>query len=410
MALGRRFTELTGLDITDLISSVVETFAVRSAYSLEQSQHAPRKEIHDRLSQRLSQVGFTISFSAGLSDENNLTHYSSLSSSIPPSTPSPTYHNDSLHNLKKDQTTMGTRIADVDDTAAFMAAARSFKLEKEYGKPPAPSEDATSEQEAPPFMQDAGDAQESFEIHGDAETHGAAEADQAVILNQSSVVGNGDLTPKSGKHQPEFGQNRGDLMTFHSWRIPEARDKPAAQVRRIIIKDLPSSWRTPDKVLSLVHGGQIDSVSITTSGNAHVVFCDAAACRSFYDRYPKGIDLDKERKLIVFVELGQEVDVVSSQLSFALSAGSTRVVRAVGVEMNVALAELVKFATGANRKLEKIIDTYVPGRARSVSFRFCSIRDAVHFRAAFVRVEKYEQCNIHYAADPCEVATGYHAD
>jgi hypothetical protein len=29
-------------------------------------------------------------------------------------------------------------VADVDDTAGFMAAARSFKLEQSYGKPPSP--------------------------------------------------------------------------------------------------------------------------------------------------------------------------------------------------------------------------------------------------------------------------------
>lgn len=110
-----------------------------------------------------------------------------------------------------------------------------------------------------------------------------------------------------------------------------------------------------------MHGGQIESVSITPSGNAHVVFCDAAACKSFYDKHPNGIDLGMERNLAVFVDLGREVDVVSSQLSLALSAGSTRVVRAVGVNINVTLAELVKLATGANRRLEKIIDTYVPG-------------------------------------------------
>jgi hypothetical protein len=43
---------------------------------------------------------------------------------------------------------MVTRIADVDDTAAFVAAACSLKLEKEYGKPPAPSEDVPSKKEA----------------------------------------------------------------------------------------------------------------------------------------------------------------------------------------------------------------------------------------------------------------------
>ncbi|KAL4732899.1 hypothetical protein BDV11DRAFT_176209 [Aspergillus similis] len=305
---------------------------------------------------------------------------------------------------------MVTRIADADDTAAFMAAARSFKLEKEYGKPPATSEDVSLTKETSQFEQEAGDAQECFEAHGDAEVNEVVAADQGVTIDQSSAIGNSVLTPMSGEHQPEVEQNRGDLTTFNSWGTPEARDKPAAQVRRVIIRDLPSSWRTPDKVLSLVHGGQIESVSITPSGNAHVVFCDAATCKSFYDKHPNGIDLNKERNLTVFVDLGREVDVVSSQLSFALSAGSTRVVRAVSMKINVTLAELVKLATGANRKLEKIIDTYVPGCARSVSFRFCSIGDAVRFRAALVRVEEYEQCNVHYAVDPCEVATGYHSD
>lgn len=42
---------------------------------------------------------------------------------------------------------MDPPVADVDDTAAFMAAARSFKLEKEYGKPPAVTDDASTEQE-----------------------------------------------------------------------------------------------------------------------------------------------------------------------------------------------------------------------------------------------------------------------
>jgi hypothetical protein len=129
----------------------------------------------------------------------------------------------------------------------------------------------------------------------------------------------------------------------------------------VIIKGLPPPWSTPDKVLSLVHGGVIESVSITSAGTSHVLFCDPAACRAFYDKYPNGIDLDKERKFAVYVDLGQYVDVISSQLSFNLSVGSTRVVRAVGVEMDVTMNELVKIATATSRKVEKIIDSYVPG-------------------------------------------------
>lgn len=135
----------------------------------------------------------------------------------------------------------------------------------------------------------------------------------------------------------------------------------AAQVRRCIIKGLPPAWATPDKALSLVHGGMIESVSVTPTGNAHVLFCDAAACKAFFEHYPNGIDLDKERKLTVFVDLGIDVDVVSSQLSQNLAVGASRVVRAIGVGMDVALTEIVELATASNRKVEKIIDGYVPG-------------------------------------------------
>ncbi|KAL4901904.1 hypothetical protein BDW74DRAFT_181346 [Aspergillus multicolor] len=314
---------------------------------------------------------------------------------------------------------MGTHIADVDDTAGFMEAARVFKFEKEYGKPTTASEDASSEQDASQSMADFSNAEEPVEANGRFRSDGgfnvneSVEADESLAPPQSSIVDSVVLIPKTEEQQPEAEQvrkNCEDLMTFQSWGAPEARDKPAAQVRRVIIKDLPSSWRSPDKVLSLVHGGLIESVSVTSTGNAHVLFCDAAACKAFYEKYPNGIDLDKERKLTVFVDLGQDVDVVSSQLSFSLAAGASRVVRAVGVEMNVTLGDLAKIATNGNRKVEKIIDTYVPGSARSVSFRFCSILDATRFRASFVREEQYEQCNVHYAADPCEVATGYHVD
>ncbi|RDW74692.1 uncharacterized protein DSM5745_07354 [Aspergillus mulundensis] len=402
----KKLSELTGYDLTsyDITGIIASVFADRPSYGLEESRHAPKKGARDSYYQCPSPA---------LGNEENFTLPSSLSPSISLSASS---HPSSCCNTSpvtttRHQANMGTPIADVDDTAGFMEAARAFKLEKEYGKPPTASEDESSEQDAPQFMEDLGDAEEPVEANGGFESDGGFGLNEAVRDSsppQSSIV-----DPKTEEQQPEAEQvceNREDLMTFQSWGAPGARDKPAAQIRRVIIKDLPSSWRSPDKVLSLIHGGLIESVSVTPTGNAHVLFCDAAACKAFYEKYPNGIDLDKERKLTVFVNLGQEVDVVSSQLSFSLAAGASRVVRAVGVEMNVTLGDLAKFATAGNRKVEKIIDTYVPGSARSVSFRFCNILDAVRFRAAFVRVEAYEQCNVHYASDPCEVATGYHAD
>lgn len=139
----------------------------------------------------------------------------------------------------------------------------------------------------------------------------------------------------------------------------------ASQVRRIVLTGLPSSWATPTKVLSLIHGGAIEKINIAPSGNAHVYFCDHEACKAFYERYPNGIGLGQSN---VYVEMGQEVDVVSSQLAVSRSMGATRVVRAVGVDLNVTMDQLHKIATGSNRKIEKIVDNYVPGEVSDYHF------------------------------------------
>ncbi|KAL2866411.1 uncharacterized protein BJX67DRAFT_381929 [Aspergillus lucknowensis] len=317
---------------------------------------------------------------------------------------------------------MATPIADVDDTAGFMAAARALKLNNSYGKPPPAADDASVDHDASqtPVEEAVNTApitENGFDdpIDFPAEKNPSAAGDSSVKKPDTVDSGAAPLdsfgvnTPETEKTQPEE-ENRENLSVFKTWGTPAIRAKPAAQVRRVIIKGLPSSWSTPDKVLSLVHGGMIESISITASGNAHILFCDPEACKSFYDKYPNGIDLDKERKLTVFVDMGEDVDVISSQLSFNLSVGSTRVVRAVGVDLEATMSDLVKIATSNSRKVEKIIDSYVSGYPRSVSFRFCSIDDAVRFRSALIRNEDWEHCNVQYATDPCEVATGYHAD
>ncbi|KAL4964684.1 uncharacterized protein BDV14DRAFT_200735 [Aspergillus stella-maris] len=457
MTLGRHFAEFTGLDITDLISTVVETFADKTASGLEESQHAPKKD--SRNSQSLGQH-FSHQTLGG--DKEKITHHHSFPPAV--SSPASPLSHSAHHNTSKQNTfdqpsntnksaNMG-QFADVDDTAAFMAAARSFKLEKEYGKPPASSDDAVSDEE-PNQTLDTGDEFAApadtgfggFEVTGpEPDTSGSfggyevnepasSSPDKIATSFQSLTVDAPVFTPRteyvasdlgstgdkltsanlhafvaSTETKVEVDEDRENLKTFKSWGAPVVRARPAAQIRRCIIKGLPPTWATPDKVLSMVHGGLIESVSITPTGNAHILFYDADACRAFYDKYPNGLDLDRERKFTAFIDLGEEVDVISSQLSFNLSVGSTRVVRAVGVDMEVTMSEIVKIATASNREVEKIIDNYVPGCPRSVSFRFCSIEDAVRFRAALVRNEEWEHCNVQYATDPCEVATGYHAD
>lgn len=122
----------------------------------------------------------------------------------------------------------------------------------------------------------------------------------------------------------------------------------------------------------MIHGGAIESINISSTGNAHVLFCEPEACQAFYDKYPNGIDIDKNKGQTVFVEMGTDVDVISSQLVWNLSVGATRVVRAVGADMVVTMGQLLKLAAMNNRKVEKILDSYVPGDVSS------TLSDEIH--------------------------------
>ncbi|OXV09850.1 hypothetical protein Egran_02385 [Elaphomyces granulatus] len=222
--------------------------------------------------------------------------------------------------------------------------------------------------------------------------------DHNILQGETSCPTNKGLLSTNGETSRD--EDRMNLITFKTWGTPITRDKPAAKVRRIILRALPPNYNTPTKALSLIHGSMIENVSISPSGDAHVLFCDATACKAYYDKYPNGIPLGRDGRNVVFVDLGREVDVMSSQLSNYLSAGASRVVRAVGLELNLSTEQLFDLASASHRKVEKIIDTYVPQESRVVHFRFCSIDDAVRFKAAIVRDDDWEHCNIQFAPDP----------
>lgn len=246
------------------------------------------------------------------------------------------------------------KIPSVDDTMGFLAAVRALK------------ERRTNVSATVPEIKKSSGKTRVFLFSG--------------IYQVLTLLDDGQ--PKSGtaeaSHIPSAtaveDEDRENLITFKSWGAPAPRDKPskssnpnwcygtdasllASQVRRIVLNGLPSTWATPTKALSLIHDGAIEKISIAPSGNAHILFCDHEACKAFYDKYPNGIGLGPNN---VYVEIGQEVDVISSQLAVNRSVGATRVVRAVGVDLGITMAQLYQIAAGNNRKIEKIVDSYAP--------------------------------------------------
>ncbi|PIG85193.1 hypothetical protein AARAC_007358 [Aspergillus arachidicola] len=416
--------------VTGVIHSVFESFLERNtAQTLDESRHAPPSEDQDIVTSTYSP---STSSAAGYRTPP-VFHTQSPSPSL-----SSSYHSnitDSHISSGEKPPTKMYPIADVDDTAGFMAAARALKLDpnayRKVSSVVAASEDA-SNPSTPAEFPVKGEAGFAGPGNDSTLTNFVAKPMPLEVVEQSSTPEfvSADTLVTTSHASVEGEEDREHQTIFETWGTPEIRDKPgmtlvfilhyrslligsflaAARVRRVIIRGLPSTWKTPAMVLSLIHGGTIESISVGPSGTAQVLFCDPEACKAFYDKYPNGIDLDKERKVTVFVEMGKEVDVVSSQLSFSLSTGATRAVRAVGVDLDVTMRQLFDLAAGNHRKVEKILDNYVPGEARNVVFRFCSIDDAVRFRAVLVRNESWEQCNIQYAADPCELATGYHTN
>ena len=135
----------------------------------------------------------------------------------------------------------------------------------------------------------------------------------------------------------------------------------------MIINDLPFK-ATPKFVASIIYGGAIEEINMRTSTfgdlSASVRFVSADDCMDFYDKTANGIVYKKDaqdRDLVLFVELGKDVDVVGGLLQGWIDTGVTRVVRAVGVDEGFSQDDLRILAEGKGRKLEALQDYINPG-------------------------------------------------
>lgn len=205
----------------------------------------------------------------------------------------------------------------------------------------------------------------------------------------------------------------------------------AARIRKVIIRNLPPT-STATFVTSLVYGGPLESIEIRHStsirsastlakSSASVKFLHAADCERFYEATSNGLVYGKDqqnREKVVFVELAQDVDVVGGLLSQWIDIGASRCVRAAPVKEEAGRVfnrqYLWQLAGRQGRKLEGIEEGRTATRAgcqgnrRYVVWQFCEIKDAVAFRAALLRDEEWEMCNVNFADDPCALAQGVH--
>ena len=145
---------------------------------------------------------------------------------------------------------------------------------------------------------------------------------------------------------------------------------PAAQIRTVIVKDLPRN-ATPSFVASVVYGGPIEWIFMRSDSSATVRFMDAKDCQNYYDDTSNGVVYGKDaqgRELVCFVELGKDVDVIGGLLRGWIDTGVTRCVKAVGVEEEFGIEALRKMGERKGRRVESLEDGKTPG---GVSFSYC---------------------------------------
>lgn len=192
----------------------------------------------------------------------------------------------------------------------------------------------------------------------------------------------------------------------------------AAEIRKVIIKNLPSN-ATPSFVTSIVSGGALERIDVKGS-TAHVLFLHAKDCQKFYDATANGLvyNFESENR-IARVEKATDVDVVSGQTRTFIELGFTRCVRATGIGSDFTVAKLREKAAYKNRNVENVIlginesgvrmnllqftirsCTHQWEQINFAIIRFCDIRHAVQFKHALDREEEWEDCNIHFSPDP----------
>ncbi|KAI9832665.1 MAG: hypothetical protein M1819_004250 [Sarea resinae] len=200
-------------------------------------------------------------------------------------------------------------------------------------------------------------------------------------------------------------------LRFKAWPKPEDRETSPARIRRVTLTNLPPNSNST-LIQSLVFHGSIEAILYTAGkSSAQVFFLNPEDCKKYYDDTANGIvikipGMDKEH--VVFVQLAEEVDVVGSLVSQLVQTGATRCVRAIGVGQEWGISELENLASQKGRKLEHVEIGKSSSGARKVTFRFCSIQDAVRFKGILARDEDWEPCNIHFSSDPCAKATAVH--
>ncbi|XP_014552893.1 hypothetical protein COCVIDRAFT_41025 [Bipolaris victoriae FI3] len=202
------------------------------------------------------------------------------------------------------------------------------------------------------------------------------------------------------------------IDNMKTWPTAEKRSSSAA-ARTCILKGV-SAVTSINQLQALVWGGRLESISMPEPGssNALVKFLTADGCKKFHADTVNGIEVAGDKKsAVVFVELAEGPNSTNDVIQGCIDNGMTRCVRAIG-KVDYTDAQLMGFAKGKSQINKREVDCIKHGKNTRgheyTEFRFANIYHALNFRRELTDNEDWEHCNIGYAPDPCELATGVH--
>jgi len=157
------------------------------------------------------------------------------------------------------------------------------------------------------------------------------------------------------------------------------------------------------------------------------------ACEAYFKSTSNGIKVPGDENTLVLVDLHPAPNSVNDLLGRMIEGGNTRCVRALGADEEWSDAQL-KTIIRANLRTPEL-DKIVRGRTTDdtvsvicsespsmgtpkltveqpprfyIEFRFGNIFNALTFKHFLENDPDWEQCDIHYAKDPCDAPPGVH--
>ncbi|KAL9089505.1 MAG: hypothetical protein Q9159_002545 [Coniocarpon cinnabarinum] len=166
---------------------------------------------------------------------------------------------------------------------------------------------------------------------------------------------------------------------FDRWATPEKRTGGPAQIRRVILSNLPIECSARD-VVSLVWAGDLEEIKHKTGEKtASVLFMNARQCARYLEETANGIEY-KGRS--VWVEAHKEVEPLVGTRKEMINHGVTRVVRAQHVPDKLLPGMLNKLGkdTGAMEYMGFVIRD----SGKDTTWRFCNLEASSSFKATLV--------------------------